>query len=285
MTRGNLKRKTYDDRALALALANQTKSTAEIAREFGLDERHIRHIRRGERRPELQPMIRAICRKADEQLMARVCEEVWALLGAQIRTALTGSPGLARRCREYLLDRFLPQEAVDNLWNDGPRAPEGASRTGQAPPDARQRSGAGRRVSGRRLKFYDDQSLVHDVGEGRLSLGQIARKHNVSRQLVARIRQGKYRPDLTSRIDALRELLVIESSRRVTPWLKALMAKELRVGITQEHDTARVCRQYILERFLPADSEGRCGPLGKRWRRRRRRRRSRHSSGSPPQRV
>ena len=120
----------------------------------------------------------------------------------------------------------------------------------------------------------DEESLARDVAEGRLSLRQIARKHNVAPMLVCDIRQGRKRPDLTARIDSLRELLLFESERLVTPWLKRLLLKEAQVGITGTDETARVCRHYFLDRFLPHDGSD-CPWLRKRSRRRRNSRRTR----------
>jgi len=248
MPRTGHKRKAYDDRALALALARPTKPTSQIAGEFGLNEEYVREIRRGEKRPELQRLMRAIRQEADDELEARTCQEVWALLAAQIRTALTGSRGLARRCREYLLDRFLPPEEDAPGWIEpGSPAAKGAS-------GAARRGVSRRRTRGtNRKKFYDEESRVHDLAEGRLSLRQIARNHGLTPQFVCRVRQGRTRPDLMARLDPLRQLLQIVSRLQVRPWLKALAAKEAHVGITGDGDTARVCREYLLDRFLPHD--------------------------------
>ena len=249
------KRKAYDDRALAFALARQTKPTSQIAREFGLSEEYVRKIRRGACRPRVQRMIRAICEKADDELSDRACQEVRTLLEAQIRTALKGPRGLARRCREYLLDRFLlPMGAPDPLFESLTRVAK-ASRTP-------------RTASGRRRKFYDEELLVRDVAEGRLSLRKIAEKHHVAPMLVCQIRQGRKRPDLTARIDELRHLILFESTCVVVPRLKALVAKEARVGNTQNNPTARVCREYMLDRFLLSQSESHAPRVAERWARR-----------------
>ena len=75
----------------------------------------------------------------------------------------------------------------------------------------------------------DEESLARDVAEGRLSLRQIARKHNVAPMLVCDIRQGRKRLDLTARIDSLGELLLFESERLITPWLKRLLPRFVRI--------------------------------------------------------
>ena len=269
MTRKSPKRKVYDDQALALALARQTKPTSQIARQFGLSVPYVCKIRNGDKRPELQPLIRAIRQEVDDQLEGRTCREVWALLAAHIRTALTGPRGPARKCREYLLDRFLPpEEDAPGRIEQGSHAAKGASCTARGGSRPRRTRGMNRK------KFYDEESLVRDLAEGCLSLRQIARKHGLPPQFVCRIRQGRTRLDLAARIDALRRTIEAEASRQVTPWLKALLAKEAHVGLTETHDTARVCRHYFLDRFLPHDGSD-CPWLRKRSRRRRNSRRTR----------
>ena len=273
MTRKGRKRKVYDDRALALALAHQTKTTTQIAREFGLSQSYVIQLRKGRFRPEIQALVRAIHRQADVELENQTRLQVRALLAAHIRAAMTGTRGVARKCREYLLDRFLPPETEENVLGD---IQEGSPAARGVPIAARE-GPTGPRGGRYRKKFYDEGALVRDLAEGRLSIRRIARKHKLSRQFVGCIRQGSERPDLTPRIDAIRQAIWEEGSRMMTPWIKLLLAKEAHVGITENHDTARMCRHYMLDRFLPHDGSN-CPwqrkKLGRRrnarrWRRRR----------------
>jgi len=108
MAHRGYKRKAYDDRALAFALAFQTKPTKEIAQDFGLSARYISLISAGRSRPDLQPLIQAIRQGLAEGLEEWTRQHVWTLLAGHIRVGLTGKGEPARKCREYLLDRFLP---------------------------------------------------------------------------------------------------------------------------------------------------------------------------------
>jgi len=105
-----------------------------------------------------------------------------------------------------------------------------------------------------RYKFFNEEALIWDLAEGRLSQGQIARKHKISPSLVSLIRQGKSRPSLKPRIDALRQVILDEGCRLVVPAIKALLAQEAKEGLEGKGETARKCRHYLLDRFLPAES-------------------------------
>ena len=99
-------------------------------------------------------------------------------------------------------------------------------------------------------KFYKDELLVADLGEGRLTLAAVARKHGLGQAFVSRVRRGKARPELLPRIRALRRAILAETERMVLPLLKTLLARQTHVALNGRRETARKCREHLLDRFL-----------------------------------
>jgi len=100
---------------------------------------------------------------------------------------------------------------------------------------------------------YDEDQLVEWIACGQLSQSEMARRLGVNRRTVWRIANGLSRPDLQRKIDAVVEGIRHEAGRQGARWLKSLVAKHIRVGLEEDGETARKCREYVLDRFLVPD--------------------------------
>jgi hypothetical protein len=114
------KRKTYDDTALVEDIAHGVKTLRQIAGELGLTYNYVYCIARGLSRPDLQERIQATRRDYLSQARRLGRIHVAKLLQAHIDAGLDKDTETARKCREYLLDRFLTQRL-----DDDPGPPEG----------------------------------------------------------------------------------------------------------------------------------------------------------------
>jgi transcriptional regulator with XRE-family HTH domain len=109
-----MKRGKYDDDRLVELIARGQMSYAEIGQAVGLSEGYVGQIARGQHRPELQPRIEAISRGF--LLEARMVGRRWArgLLSRHIRIGLDGEGETARKCREFVMTRFLGKSDVED---------------------------------------------------------------------------------------------------------------------------------------------------------------------------
>jgi len=102
---------------------------------------------------------------------------------------------------------------------------------------------------------YDEDLMVEWIARGQLSQSEIARRLGVNRRTVWRIANGLARLDLQRRIDAVIEGIRREARRIGAKWCHALVTKHVKVGLEGDGETARKCRQYVLDSFLFDDGD------------------------------
>jgi len=118
------RKKQYDEQVLVDLLARGDLSYAKIAEELGVSTTLVAKIARGEARADLQPRIRAAVdcfRKEAGRLGARWLKH---LVTKHIRDGLEGSSEMARKCREYAMDRFFKAQDEDADGTAGVSPPD-----------------------------------------------------------------------------------------------------------------------------------------------------------------
>ena len=103
----------YDDLALAEALAAGVETYRQVAERFSLSYRTVLRIVNGQTRLRLQQDIRDVRRAMREEALRVGMAYVKPLLIKHIQAGLEGNDETARKCREYVLDRFLPNPPED----------------------------------------------------------------------------------------------------------------------------------------------------------------------------
>ena len=103
-------------------------------------------------------------------------------------------------------------------------------------------------VSSRGRK-YDDDKMVELIAAGELTRGEIAKRLGVNRVTVWRIIHGQSRPDLQGRLDGAVRGFSREARRVGGRWLKSLIDKHVKVGLEGDGETARRCREFVINLF------------------------------------
>ena len=116
------RKKRYDEQTLVDLLAKGELSYAKIAEQLDISATLVAKIARGEARADLQPRIRAAVncfRREAERLGTRWLKH---LVTKHIRDGLEGNSEMARKCREYAMDRFFnaPDEEADGAAEVSP---------------------------------------------------------------------------------------------------------------------------------------------------------------------
>ena len=112
-----------------------------------------------------------------------------------------------------------------------------------------------------RKSAYDDDKMVELIAAGELTHGEIAKRLGVNRVTVWRIIHGQSRQDLQGRIDGVISGFSREARRIGVRWLKALLTKHIRVGMEGDGETARRCREFVINLFFEraeTRSDGAC---------------------------
>jgi transcriptional regulator with XRE-family HTH domain len=98
---------------------------------------------------------------------------------------------------------------------------------------------------------YDEQLLVELMAEGSLSQKEIARRVGVTQTTISRIATGRSRPDLYKRICTLRGPTERDKAMHTgSDYIRALLLTQLKVAMDQQGETARKCREYLLNKLL-----------------------------------
>lgn len=111
--------KQYDGPAMARAIAELDSvahgAIAEVARRFGVSDQLVRRIHHGQRRRDLQPLIRAHRRRLNAELLAAARRVAVKRLARLQRQSCTGSPPTMRRAREALMRALIPSDLSGEL--------------------------------------------------------------------------------------------------------------------------------------------------------------------------
>ncbi|MHC4718298.1 MAG: hypothetical protein ACYS5V_15105 [Planctomycetota bacterium] len=106
-------------------------------------------------------------------------------------------------------------------------------------------------MAGHRTDVYDDDAVVDAIVRGE-SYAQVARAQGVTRACVSQIARGRRRRDLHDRIVEAQEAALMQARRLAVACAVQAMAVHIREGIEGTGETARRCREYLLNRVLGA---------------------------------
>ena len=101
-----------------------------------------------------------------------------------------------------------------------------------------------------RTGLRDDEALVEAIVRGAMSYAAIAREQGVSRACVSQIARGLRRPELHERIVEAQEAMLMQARRLGVACAVQAMAVHIREGIEGKGETARKCREYLINRAL-----------------------------------
>ena len=99
-------------------------------------------------------------------------------------------------------------------------------------------------------RTYNDDQMVELIAMGVHGDSEIARQLGVNRRTVWQIRHGQSRPDLQDRIDQAVNACLREIRRHAIGNLEALIDKQIQVAFADEGETARKCRDFVINLFL-----------------------------------
>lgn len=108
---GARRKKIYNDELLVYLIACGNVSYAGIGRRVGLAQSTVQQIAAGRSRPDLQPRIREQTEAYTRQARRLLTSNLRDLIKKHLTLGLTGSDDLARKCREWLMDK---------IWDDPP---------------------------------------------------------------------------------------------------------------------------------------------------------------------
>jgi len=250
------KLKDYDDGELVMELARGARPSRQIARRLGLCKDMVCKIRRGARRPDLQPRI---CR-ARERLERRLLVQVRRRVAAIRRSG-------ARRSGPKPKD-YDDAELVMELARGARPLREIARRVGLAmmtvcmirqgvrraelQPLIRELRGRAelrplqpvRRVV--KFKDYDDGELVMELARNIRPPSEIARRFGLTTAMIRGVRRGTIRRDLQPAIRRARARLDRRLLARVRRGLVARSARLVRHGLSHRRG-AREAREALLD--------------------------------------
>lgn len=104
-------------------------------------------------------------------------------------------------------------------------------------------------------KDYDDNLLVELLGRGEMTEENIAETVGISRSTVWRVANGLTRPELQSRIQAVVDGMLTEARRSGARWMRKLLARQISEGLEGQGETARKCREYVLNKLMDNTSD------------------------------
>jgi hypothetical protein len=104
-----------------------------------------------------------------------------------------------------------------------------------------------------RGRTYNDDQMVRLIAEGELSQRKIAECLGVNLSTVWTITHGLSRPDLQGRINDLIRSLREEARRQGVRKLKAIIDKHIDVGLADDKEVARRCREFLINLFIDDD--------------------------------
>ena len=72
----------------------------------------------------------------------------------------------------------------------------------------------------------------------------------LGREMVGRIARGEARPELYARIQAAVQAFTEEARRLGAAWARHMMSRHIKEGLEGKGETARKCREYVLNQVL-----------------------------------
>jgi len=97
---------------------------------------------------------------------------------------------------------------------------------------------------------YDGKAVVEAIARGAKSYTEIAAEHGVTRQCISQIARGRRREDLYLQIMEVQEGYVLQAQRLAVACAVQVMAAHIREGLEGTGETARKCREYVINRVL-----------------------------------
>jgi len=116
---------------LVAAIGAGEMTYAQIAEALGLSEAYVAEVARGQRRADLQEKIAAFSRGYLDQAYRLGAKWARGLLTKHIKEGIEGTGETARRCREYVLSRFLT--GAPGLASQPPEGPQPPDLTDLSP--------------------------------------------------------------------------------------------------------------------------------------------------------
>ncbi|MCE5325387.1 MAG: hypothetical protein LLG01_03130 [Planctomycetaceae bacterium] len=99
---------------------------------------------------------------------------------------------------------------------------------------------------------YDEMKLLDLLADG-VAYEQVAQEIGISRSMVAKIAQGRTRPEIHQQLldirEARRQAVHDLAAKKAT----TLMRMHIEEGLARGGETARKCREFILDRLLTRD--------------------------------
>ena len=100
-----------------------------------------------------------------------------------------------------------------------------------------------------KVKWYRDGELVELIAGGEHTYAEIGRRVGLSEAHVARIARGTRRPRLQVKIRQARQARIDLAQLLAAKWLWLLVKRHIGVGLASEDDTARRCREFVMDLF------------------------------------
>jgi len=97
---------------------------------------------------------------------------------------------------------------------------------------------------------YDDDEVVEEIARGVKSYTEIAAEQGCTRQCISQIARGRRRKELHRRIMELQEGYLLQVRRLAVACAVQAMAVHIREGLEGEGETARRCREYVMNHVL-----------------------------------
>ena len=94
---------------------------------------------------------------------------------------------------------------------------------------------------------YDDDVLVEMLAGGRYTHAEIAGARGLSEAYVGKVARGERRPKLHRQVEARQAAMIAEARRVGARWSRALVSRHIEVGLTGDDETARKCRELVLQ--------------------------------------
>jgi len=101
-----------------------------------------------------------------------------------------------------------------------------------------------------RGRKYNDDEMVHLIAASNLNDAEIGRHLHISTSMVWRIRHGQSRADLQGRINEAIRGYIREIRLHVLSKLKKLVDRHMKVGMGEESEVARRCREFVMKLFM-----------------------------------